>query len=690
MEFRILGPLEVHGERGALTLGGPKPRALLAMLLLHANEPLSAERLALALWGEDAPPSAIKRIQVHVSRLRKALGRPEVLSTTAAGYRLRVLPGELDAEVFARLLQDGHRALAAGQAEHAAAVLREALQLSRGPPLADLAFEPFAQAGIARLEEQRLAALEGRVEADLRQHQHAALVGELRQLVSAHPARERLVGQLMLALYRCGRQGDALEVYARARAFLSGELGIEPGAALKALQRGILEQAPSLELQNPPATEGASGEGDAEHPFPLPSVLVAGADDIFVGRAAELEALADVYAQTAAGGRRLVLLCGEPGIGKTRLAAQFALQAHDAGAIVLYGRCDEEALLALQPFVEALRQYVCACPVRELAGRLQTISGELRRIVPELADRIPDLAEPLAGDPEGARARLFEAVSSLLCGAAQSTPVVLVLDDLHWADKATLLLLKYLARDPGQARLMVLGTYRETELDGDHPLSAMLAQLGRERLLERLALAPLDEGAVAQLVGVHAGESASPELRKLVYEGTEGNAFFVVEVLRHLAESGVIGVEGAKPVRRLATGRLTVPEGVKEVIGQRLARLGPQTNRLLTMASVLGGEFELELLQGLSELSEDDLVDGLDSALRARVIEEVPGAAGQLMFSHALIRETLYDGLSAARRALLHRRAGVALEQVHGDQLEPHLAELAHHFAQAGSGAELD
>ncbi|MCA1699819.1 MAG: AfsR/SARP family transcriptional regulator [Actinobacteria bacterium] len=225
MDFRILGPLEVHDEFGPLPLGGAKPRAILALLLLHANEPVRAERLALALWGEDAPPSAVKRIQIHVSRLRKALGDSEILTSTPAGYRLRVLPDELDADRFARLLQEGDRALAEGRSEHAATVLREALQLSRGPPLADLAFEPFAQTEIARLEEQRLAALEARVEADLRRHQHAALIGELQQLVSTHPARERLARQLMLALYRCGRQGEALEVYARTRAYLSGELG---------------------------------------------------------------------------------------------------------------------------------------------------------------------------------------------------------------------------------------------------------------------------------------------------------------------------------------------------------------------------------------------------------------------------------------------------------------------------------
>src|SRR4051794_21133952 len=198
MEFRILGPLEVRSEQGPRPLGGVKPRAILAVLLLHAGEAISAERLALALWGEEAPAGAVKTVQVHVSRLRKALGGGDIVETTAAGYRLRMLPGELDAQRFAALVAQGQAALAAGQAEHAAAVLREALGLWRGPPLADLAGERFVQVELVRLEEQRLEALELRVEADLAAGRHASLVGELQLLVAEHPTRERLAGQLML------------------------------------------------------------------------------------------------------------------------------------------------------------------------------------------------------------------------------------------------------------------------------------------------------------------------------------------------------------------------------------------------------------------------------------------------------------------------------------------------------------
>src|SRR3954469_22080293 len=259
MEFGILGPLEVRADGHLVALGGARPRAVFAMLALHANQPVSAERLAVALWGEDAPPSAVKTVQVYVARLRKALDDPEVLVTTPAGYRLRVRPGELDAEHFERRVADGRDALAAGNAEHAAAQLRAALDLWRGPPLTELASTPFAPAEIARLEEQHLAAVEVRVEADLAAGRHAELIGELQQLIGKHPWRERLHAQLMLALYRSGRQADALEAYRRAREVLVEQLGIEPGAELHDLHEAVLAHDPALAA--PPAKGSRPSDG---------------------------------------------------------------------------------------------------------------------------------------------------------------------------------------------------------------------------------------------------------------------------------------------------------------------------------------------------------------------------------------------------------------------------------------------
>ena len=311
MQFGILGPLEVRADGRSVPLGGAKPRAALALLALHANQAVSAERVAVALWGEDAPPSAVKTVQVYVSRLRKALGDPGVLLTTPAGYCLRVRPGELDAERFERQVADGREALAAGGAEHAAAQLREALGLWRGPPLAELAATPFAPAEIARLEEQHLAALELRVEADLAAGRHAELIGELQQLTSQHPWRERLHAQLMLALYRSGRQADALEAYRHAREVLVEQLGIEPGADLHDLHEAILAHDPAIDA--PPAPQSLPGV----RALPAPPNRT-------IGRAHELEAIGE---RLQSGSLRLLTLTGPGGVGKTRLAIEAARSA---------------------------------------------------------------------------------------------------------------------------------------------------------------------------------------------------------------------------------------------------------------------------------------------------------------------------------------------------------------------------
>jgi predicted ATPase/DNA-binding SARP family transcriptional activator len=315
VEFGILGPLEVHADGRAVELGGARPRAVFAVLALHANEPVSAERLALSLWGEEVPPSAVKTVQVYVARLRKALGDPDVLVTTPAGYKLRVRPGELDAERFERRVADGRNALAAGRAEEAAAALRAALELWRGPPLAELSSTPFAPAEIARLEEQHLAAVELRVEADLASGRHAELVAELQQLTTQHAWRERLHAQLMLALYRSGRQADALEAYRHAREVLVEQLGIEPGGELRDLHQAILDQAVDL-----------SGPRRSVSRLPEP----AGA---LFGRERDLAALVALVTGPEA---RLVTLVGPGGVGKTRLAlevADGAVEAFRDGAV---------------------------------------------------------------------------------------------------------------------------------------------------------------------------------------------------------------------------------------------------------------------------------------------------------------------------------------------------------------------
>ena len=310
MQFSILGPLDVRVDGRAVALGGVMPRGLLAVLLLHANEAVNAERLALALWGEEAPAGAVKTVQVHVSRLRRALGDPDLLVTTSAGYCLRIRPGELDAEHFDRQVDDGRRALAASHAEQAATVLREALGLWRGPPLTDIASLPFAQVEITRLEEQRLAALELCVEAELAAGRHAELVGELQRLTSEHPWSERLHGQLMLALYRSGRQADALEAYRDARAALVDQLGVEPSPEFRDLEQAILVHDPAVQAPAVPSSANLAPAGR------LPAALTR-----TVGRGQDISEIVEWLRRDDV---RFVTLTGPGGVGKTRLSVDVA------------------------------------------------------------------------------------------------------------------------------------------------------------------------------------------------------------------------------------------------------------------------------------------------------------------------------------------------------------------------------
>src|SRR6266540_3442637 len=318
IDFAILGPLEVRADGRILPLGSPKQRSLLALLLVHANETVSRDRLIDELWG-DAPPATVESgFHVYLSRLRRLLdsvgGRGALVRETH-GYRLRVGPDQLDATRFESLVGEGNEALAAGRAELAAARFREALALWRGPALADVESEPFATAARARLEEARVSALEQRLEADLGLARHRQLIGELETLVSQHPYRERLRAQLMLALYRSGRQAEALRAYQEARRTLADVLGLEPGQGLKELEQAILRQDPILEVERPAEPE----------PPPRPATSLPIAPTPLIGRERELEEAARLL-----GAHRLVTLTGPGGSGKTRLALQLAADTVDA------------------------------------------------------------------------------------------------------------------------------------------------------------------------------------------------------------------------------------------------------------------------------------------------------------------------------------------------------------------------
>jgi DNA-binding SARP family transcriptional activator len=654
MEFRILGPLEAYEAGKQVPVGGAKQRALLAVLLLHANQVVGSDRLIDALWEGQPPDTARKALQVYVSQLRKRIG-PDLLLTRPQGYLLRVEPGMLDLDRFESLL---HEAREANPAE-AANILREALALFRGPPLAEVAQERFAHGEIARLQELRLVAFEERIEAELQLGRHGDLVGELEGLVAANPLRERLCRQRMLALYRCGRQAEALEAYQSARRTLVEELGLDPGRELRELHQAILRQDPSLEPEARGAVEVAPE-----------------AQGAFVGREPELAELITGLDETFAGHGRLYLLQGDAGIGKSRLADELIGRAKARGARVLAGRCWEAGgAPAYWPWTQSLRAYVRMTDARAVREQLGGGAAEVARIVPELRELFSDLPAPEPAERAAARRRLFDATASFLKNASTERPLALVFDDLHVADEASLLLLRSVATALEDSRILIVGTSRDLSPVRD-PLEQTLVELGRERVSSRIQLSGMSEPEVGRLAELTAMLKPSRQLVAELHAETGGNPLFVSETVRLLAAEGRL--------ERDAPARILIPESVRETIGRRLRGLSGECRRVLSLAAVFGREFGLVALERVADYTAiDKLLSVLDEAITARVVEELPGSVGRLRFGHALTRDTLYEEIPAVHRARLHRRVGEVLEVLYAGNPDAHLAELARHFALA-------
>lgn len=823
MEFRVLGPLEVHEAAGPLPLGsGRRLRTLLALFLSRPNQILSTDLLIESLWSEEPPPSAATAFRVHLTRLRTRLepnrprGAPSGrLVTEPSGYRLCVERDELDSLRFEQLVLLARRA---DTPSLAASAFAEADSLWRGAAFADLDHIDPVRAEAVRLQELRAGALEESFEIRLALGDHVALVGSIQQAVEDYPLRERLAGQLMLALYRSGRQAEALRAYARLRERLGEGLGIDPDVALSRLETAIVRHEPELDLgvlgsepDRPPSIPGGAaapartttvlvggevlgdiaaatggrrihGGGDevafafasaadtlrcavevlradrratlgmavgdwplsdaarmspvvrdaatlrhaaspgsvlaseaaalmagphAEFEFesparvtmddgttaiaaaaqlasqesrtPLPSLLVEDDDFWFAGRAAELDLVDDERRTVEDGTFRVLLVSGEPGIGKTRLAAEAARLAHARDWTVLYGRCDEGVRTPFQPFVDTLEYFVSCTADDALAGRLGRHAGELSRLLPSLSERIIDLDAPLQSDPETERYQLFRAVADWLRSSARRRPTMLILDDLQWAAQPTLLLLRHLVRTRDLDGLFLLATYRDTKPERSETLDEVLGDLSLVRGVDRCRLAGLDEGAVYELLVHEAGmpgNEATEELAGLIHAETDGNPFFVHELIRYLAELGTFAQIHERPDVSGA-----VPPSVRDVVVQRLARLPSEVEDLLTAAAVIGRHFDVALLSLVSDTDEDDTLYLLDIAFDARLVHET--GFDEYRFAHALVQSALYRPLTETRRVRLHRRVGEALERLTDERREQRLPELAHHFLEA-------
>ncbi|WP_121161864.1 BTAD domain-containing putative transcriptional regulator [Micromonospora pisi] len=659
----MLGPFEVEVDGGdAVDLGGPRQRAVLALLLSARGEVVSIDRMIDDLWRDEAPPRAIASLQAYVSNLRRLLepsrerrAPARLLVTAPPGYAIRVPTEDVDAWRFEGLLAEA-RSVSVTDPVQARRLLEAGLGLWRGDAYAEFVGEPWARSEVLRLGELRLVARELLLDVRLRTGSAAEAVPEAEVLTRQAPLREESWRLLALALWRTGRQGDALAALRRARATLVRELGLDPGPALVELEQAILGQR--LDLLPPVAGTMATVPAvPYDRAVPPPPArpdaersAMAAPDELFVGREAELAVLGEAAAEAVSGGPRIVLLTGEAGAGKTSVLSRFRRELAGQGWLVTVGRCPEvEGAPPAWAWVEVLRRLAEEVPPGDLA--------------PALAPLLDDTDREVGGDVAAGRFRLHCAVVTWLRAAAARRPVAILLDDLHAADAETLLLLTSAAELTDVAILFVVA-FRPA--DNSDRLAESLASLAR-RSPRRIQLGGLAATDVHRLIGSFIRTTLDPDTVAALAERTGGNPFYVRESAQLLASEGAL----------VATSE--VPEGVRDVLRRRLSRLPESAVAVLRLAAVAGREADVETLVEAADADEGTVLDGLEAGLVAGLLIEP--APGRVRFVHGLVRDTIYTDVSRLRRARMHARVAACIRRLRPDDFPV----LAHHYARAAS-----
>ena len=514
---------------------------------------MASGRLADDLWEDDLRRRSVPTLRTYVAKLRHLLpGGDAILASGSGGYRLAIGEGALDAARFERAVQ-----AATGSPGDVERVLLPALAEWRGGAYEEFAHLGWARHEALRLEELRLAAQERVFEAQLALGRHAEIVPALGALASAHPLREGLQIQLVTALYRSGRQAEALAVQRRATAALVDDLGLDPSAELAGLERRILHHDPTL--AGPPVGPAPV----RAHPFAarLPSPLQRRRPDpTFVGRSGELARLDAALAAAGTDGARLVVVRGEPGIGKTRLAAELGDRVLRRGATVLYGRCDEGVGLPYQPFVAALRELASRAPRDMLAAWLGDDAGALAALVPDLAGHLPGRAAAgEVADPAWQRLRLFDAVAGWLRAVAAIGPTVVVLEDVHWATSSTVMLTRHAVRALADRPVLVLATARSTAPDASALVAGLVADLHRDGRADVIDLEGLDDEALGALVAAEQGTPPPLALVSRLRAATAGNPFLLTRLARYGALDGGVVPASLRDVVLARIERLSAP-----------------------------------------------------------------------------------------------------------------------------------
>jgi DNA-binding SARP family transcriptional activator len=662
VQFGILGPLTIERDGVARTVRAPKQRALLTHLLVRAGHTVPTDLLVESLWADHPPRQARVTLRSYLSNLRRVLGdEEEWIVSRSNGYALEVEPEAVDAFRFERLVSSARSSLAGGDAAGALHALEEALGSWRGEALADAADSPILRGDVIRLEELRRSAHEDRHDALLALRRPGEVVVAAEAFVAQEPLRERARAQLMLALHRVGRGPDALRVFRGFRDDLAEELGLDPSPQLQLLADRILAQAPDLDepAAAPPASSApplAGAHRRAVTTRSRPPVDL-------VGREHEQGELRETVGRLGSGQGGVVLVIGEPGIGKTAMLEALRREAVAAGIPAYVARCPEtEGMPAFWPWVQVLGALAEHTPDDELRGLVAGDAGPVTQLVPSIAERVGE-RRTVAGAGAEARFGLYEAVAVLLRRAGAARPRLLLLDDLHWADTPSLQLLAYVAPQLPDHGVLVAGSYRDVRADWSPELAATLASLARLPALQQIGLTGLLPEEVAQLAGAQLGGPPAAQQLDLLCDRTGGNPFFVRQLAQLLQEGASTLADG-------------VPSGVRHVLARRLALLPGASGALLEAAAVVGRDFDLRAVSQAAGVELVDALDVLGPALEHRLVEPDGRPVTGHRFVHALVRETIVDGLSAGRIVRLHRDVGLALAAMP----DPPIEQVAEHL----------
>lgn len=660
IEVRLLGRFAVLRDGEEIPPAAFRQRlvrTLVRILVVRRGEFVSRDVISEALWPGEAPADPAANLRVLVTLARKALGDASLIRGGAGGYALSA--GDwcvVDAELFEEEFRRAEQALASGDHRQALEGFRSALQLWHGEPLPEDAFDDWAAGYRSRLLRTRLHALEGAASASLSLGEPVPAVGWAEQAASAEPLRERAHALLVESLAVSGDTARALAEYEEFRRRLAGELGLDPSPEIQQLQARALR--------------GEIAAHAGSDPLPLPAELSGGSPGPFVGRSAELDRATGFVTSRAGARLGVVWITGEPGIGKTRLAAEVARAVHRAGGLVLFGRCTEELDIPYQPFMEALNWYVARFPDPQLGRRLGSTPWELARLVPAIGTRIAEAPAGGTAGPQIEQHRLFEAVRSWLASAGGEAPAVLVIDDIQWAAHPTLALLSHIARSAEPSNAVLICTARSGPSGEDGAQSGLMEELGRRGTPAlKMPLGGLTVDAVAELAasGGPVPEGRLASVAAELQSETAGNPLYVESLLK---------VMSSDPESRPLAAR-----SLSDIVLSRVNELPPEVAVVLDTASVAGERFDLRVVAGAAGGGELPALEAVEAAVRTGLLEEE--GPDRFRFRHALVRAVLQQRLSRSRRVRLHLRVGEAMEQVHSRQLEHHVDALAHHFFEA-------